>query len=86
MLIDGKDLKTLNLRDYRSKVGYVSQEPVLFNTSIKANLLYCKPTASEEEVVQALKSANAYDFIIEKMGKDGIHTNVGNAGGQLSGG
>eukprot|EP00347_Sterkiella_histriomuscorum_P022139 403331544 len=84
--IDGQNLKEINLKDYRSKVGYVSQEPILFNTSIKANLLYCKPTATDVEVIEALKSANAWDFINEKMGKDGIYTNVGNSGGQLSGG
>eukprot|EP00347_Sterkiella_histriomuscorum_P015933 403355132 len=86
VFIDGQNLKEINLRDYRSKVGYVSQEPILFNTSIKANLLYCKPTATDDEVIEALKSANAWDFINEKMGKDGIYTNVGNSGGQLSGG
>lgn len=53
---------------------------MLFNTSIKANLLYGKPEATDQEVVDALKSANAYNFIIEKMGQDGIYTNVGNAG------
>jgi subfamily B ATP-binding cassette protein MsbA len=42
--------------------------------------MYGKPDATDEEVVEALKSANAYNFIIEKMGKDGINTNVGNAG------
>ncbi|CDW88003.1 abc transporter family protein [Stylonychia lemnae] len=86
VIVDGRNLKNLNLREFRHKVGYVSQEPVLFNTSIKANLLYCKPDATDDEVIQALKSANAYNFINEKMGKDGIYTNVGNAGGQLSGG
>ena len=79
--VDGRDLKTIHLREYRRKIGYVSQEPVLFNTSIKANLLYGKPEATDAEVIQSLKSANAWDFINEKMGKDGIYTNVGNAGG-----
>ena len=49
--MDGRDLKNLNLREFRHRVGYVSQEPVLFNTSIKANLLYCKPNATDEEVI-----------------------------------
>ena len=54
--------------------------------SIKENLLYGKPDATEEEVISALKSANAWDFIQKKMSEQGIHTNVGNSGGQLSGG
>ncbi len=63
VLIDGRDLRTLNLREVRQKIGYVGQEPVLFNMSIKENLLYGNPYATDEEVVQALKSANAWDFI-----------------------
>jgi subfamily B ATP-binding cassette protein MsbA len=49
-------------------------------------LLYGNPEASDEQIVQALKSANAWDFIREKMGENGIYTNVGTAGSQLSGG
>jgi ABC-type multidrug transport system fused ATPase/permease subunit len=79
-------LKDINLRDFRYKVGYVGQEPVLFNCSIRENLLYGNPEASDEQIVQALKSANAWDFIREKMGENGIYTNVGTAGSQLSGG
>ena len=70
----------MNLRDWRRVVGYVGQEPVLFNCSIRENLLYGKRDASDAEIVKALKSANAWNFIQEKMGKDGIYTNVGNAG------
>ena len=54
--------------------------------TIKENILYGNKNATEEEVVQALKSANAWDFIEKKMEQYGINTNVGNAGGQLSGG
>lgn len=54
--------------------------------SIKDNILYGSPDATDQEVIQALKSANAYDFIQKKMKEHGIHTNVGNAGSQLSGG
>jgi subfamily B ATP-binding cassette protein MsbA len=74
------------LRELRRKIGYVGQEPVLFNQSIKENLLYGNPEATDEDVIQALKSANAWDFIQQKMGENSINTNVGNAGGQLSGG
>ena len=81
VLIDGKDLKTLNLRSLRKKIGYVGQEPVLFNMSIRENLLYGKPDATEEEIIKALKSANAWEFIVDKMKEHGVDTNVGNAGG-----
>ncbi|CDW80084.1 abc transporter family protein [Stylonychia lemnae] len=84
--VDGKNLNKINLRKFREKIGYVGQEPVLFNMSIKENILYGNPNASNEEVIQALKSANAWDFIQEKMIQNGIDTNVGNSGGQLSGG
>jgi ABC-type multidrug transport system fused ATPase/permease subunit len=84
--LDGRQIKDLHLRDLRRKIGYVGQEPVLFNSSIKDNLLYGNPTATDEQVINALKSANAWNFINEKMGQDGINTNVGNSGGQLSGG
>ncbi len=55
VLIDGKDLKTLNLRSLRKKIGYVGQEPVLFNMSIRENLLYGKHDATEEEIKEALE-------------------------------
>ena len=85
MTLDGVDLRDLNLKNYRKNlVGYVSQEPVLFNCSIKDNLLYAKPEATDEEVIQALKSANAWDFINQL--EQGMNTNVGNAGNKLSGG
>jgi subfamily B ATP-binding cassette protein MsbA len=64
----------------------VGQEPVLFNMTIKENILYGSPNATDAEVIQALQSANAWDFINDKMKEKGIHTNVGNSGGQLSGG
>jgi ABC-type multidrug transport system fused ATPase/permease subunit len=54
--------------------------------SIKDNILYGNPDATDLEVVKALKSANAWDFINKKMKEQGINTNVGNSGGQLSGG
>jgi ABC-type multidrug transport system fused ATPase/permease subunit len=58
----------------------------LFNSTIKENLLYADPKATDDQIIEALKSANAWDFINQKMGEHGINTNVGNAGGQLSGG
>lgn len=84
ILIDGNDLRDINLRHFRNKVGYVGQEPVLFNQTIKENLLYGKPDATDEEIEKALKMANA-SKIIEKL-PQGIDTLVGSGGGQLSGG
>jgi ABC-type multidrug transport system fused ATPase/permease subunit len=81
VLIDGDDILSLNLKSLRNSIGYVSQEPVLFNTSIRENLRFGKPEATDDEIVEALKNANAYDFIVSKMGKDGISTKVGNSGG-----
>ena len=75
-----------NLKSLRQNIGYVGQEPVLFNTSIKENMLFAKPDATDEEIKEALKAANAWDFIMAKMGEHGINTLVGSSGGQLSGG
>jgi ABC-type multidrug transport system fused ATPase/permease subunit len=62
-------------------IGYVGQEPVLFNTSIKENMLFAKPDATDKEIEEALKAANAWDFIKDKMKEHGINTNVGTSGG-----
>lgn len=66
-------------------MGYVGQEPVLFNASIKENMRFAKRDATEEEIIQALKDANAWGFIQAKM-KNGLETMVGGSGGSLSGG
>ncbi|CAD8124583.1 unnamed protein product [Paramecium sonneborni] len=80
----GINVKDLDLIDLRSRIGLVGQEPVLFATSIKENLLYGKTDATESEMIDALKKANAWDFV-SKMDK-GLETYVGIGGGQLSGG
>lgn len=80
VLIDGENLKNINLREFRTNIGYVGQEPVLFNCTIKENLLYGNSKATDDDIIKALKSANAWDFINEKLSL-GINTNVGNAGG-----
>ena len=84
VLINGIDLKKLNLREYRHRIGYVGQEPVLFNESIKENMLNSNPSATDDQIYEALKKANAYKFI-QKLAL-GINTNAGSSGGQLSGG
>jgi ATP-binding cassette, subfamily B (MDR/TAP), member 1 len=83
--LDGQEIKNLNLTDMRRHIGYVSQEPILFNTSIRENLLFAKPDATEGEIIEALKDANAWDFITKKFAT-GLDTMVGSGGGQLSGG
>jgi len=84
ILVDGVDLKTINLRDYRKQIGYVGQEPVLFNTSIKENILMGKPDATDAEIEEALRQTNSWGFVSENP--EGIYRNVGAGGGQLSGG
>ena len=74
----------MNLRKYRNKIGYVGQEPFLFNQSIKENLLNAKPDATDEEINKALKDAMAYDFV-QNLPK-GIDSDVGAIGGKISGG
>jgi len=65
-------------------VGYVGQEPILFNTTIKKNILFGKPDATDDEIIEALKNANAYDFVMAH--EEGINLLVGQSGNQLSGG
>ena len=72
-------MKKLNLKTLRQVIGYVGQEPVLFNTTIKENMLLTKPDATEDEIIDALKAANAYKFIQKNMAK-GIETIVGSSG------
>ena len=81
---DGVDVRDLDLAYLRNNVGVVSQETYLFNGTIRDNLLYAKPDATEEELIEALKKANIYDFI--ETQDDGLDTMVGNRGLKLSGG
>jgi len=82
--VDGVDINTLDLKWWREMLGFVGQEPVLFNTTIKENIGYGKNEATEEEIIQAATNANAIDFInrLEKK----LETETGAGGGQLSGG
>jgi ATP-binding cassette subfamily B (MDR/TAP) protein 1 len=84
MTIDGVNIETLDIRKFRRQMGYVGQEPVLFNASIKENMKYAKPNASDKEIEEALIAANAWGFI-QKMDKK-LDTMVGGSGGSLSGG
>ncbi|KAL8141756.1 LOW QUALITY PROTEIN: hypothetical protein V2J09_014788 [Rumex salicifolius] len=84
VLIDGKDIKKLKLKSIRSHIGLVQQEPALFATSIYENIAYGKEGATESEVMEAAKQANAHTFISSLP--EGYKTEVGERGVQLSGG
>ena len=82
--IDGVDIKDINLMSLRDLTGLVTQDSILFNDTIKANILLAKLDATDEEIIDALKIANAYEFV--QYLPDGIYTNIGDGGGKLSGG
>ena len=84
MTVGGYDVRQLNLRWLRSNIGVVSQEPILFATTIAENIRYGKEDVSEEEMIAAAEAANAHSFISELP--DGYNTLVGEMGTQLSGG
>ncbi|KAM3710870.1 hypothetical protein ACB098_01G065400 [Castanea mollissima] len=84
VLIDGCDIKSLNLRSLRLKIGLVQQEPALFSTTIYENIKYGKEETSEIEVMKAAEAANAHGFISRMP--EGYKTQVGEKGVQLSGG
>ncbi|XP_071703363.1 ABC transporter B family member 13 [Rutidosis leptorrhynchoides] len=84
IMLDGHDIKTLQLSWLRGLMGLVSQEPALFATTIAENILYGKPDADMDHIIQVSKSANAHSFIQQLP--NGYHTQVGEGGTQLSGG
>ncbi len=84
VLIDGKNVKDLSLKSIRNLISFVTQDTILFNDTILNNIALGIPEATEEEIVQAAKVANAHEFI-SKM-KQGYHTQIGDRGGKLSGG
>ena len=82
--IDGTDIRELTKHSLRALMGLVTQDSILFNDSIKNNILLGKEDASDEEVIEALKIANAWEFV--KDLQKGIDTNIGDSGNKLSGG
>uniref|UniRef100_A0A7N8XE83 ATP-binding cassette, sub-family B (MDR/TAP), member 4 n=1 Tax=Mastacembelus armatus TaxID=205130 RepID=A0A7N8XE83_9TELE len=82
--IDGHDIRSLNIRYLREMIGVVSQEPILFATTIAENIRYGRPDVTQQEIEQAAKEANAYDFIMNLPDK--FETLVGDRGTQMSGG
>ncbi len=84
ILFDDKDLKDLDLQSLRRLTGYVTQEVILFNNSIRNNIAYGRPDVQYEEVINSAKMANAHDFITEFP--NGYDTEIGDRGTRLSGG
>ncbi|HRN48431.1 MAG TPA: ATP-binding cassette domain-containing protein, partial [Niabella sp.] len=84
VLIDGTNIKDYALQSVRSLMSIVTQEPILFNDTIANNIALGQPDASNEEIIQAAKIANAHNFIIQK--EEGYDTNIGDRGSKLSGG
>ncbi len=79
VLVDGRNIKDLCLRGFRQKVGYVGQAPVLFNTTIRENIQFGCPGVTDQQIEEALKKSNAWEFISNKP--EGINLTVGAAGG-----
>ncbi len=84
VLIDGINVKDIAVHDLRQLMGNVNQEAILFNASFKENIRFGKTDATDEEIAQAAKIANAYNFITQS--EHGFDTNIGDRGGRLSGG
>ena len=84
VLIDGINVKDIAVHDLRQLMGNVNQEAILFNASFKDNIRFGKTDATDEEIANAAKIANAYDFIMQS--EHGLDTNIGDRGGRLSGG
>jgi len=82
--IDGVDIKDMDIHSLRAMIGLVTQDSILFNDTVKNNLLIGKETATDDDIIDALKVANAWEFV--KDLPDGIDTNIGDSGGKLSGG
>jgi len=84
IMIDGHDLRDLNIRSFRKHIGIVPQETILFSGTVKDNISYGKANATDEEIIRVAKMANAHDFIVALP--DGYDTKVGERGHNISGG
>jgi len=84
VLIDGINVKDLGIHDLRQLIGNVNQEAILFNDSFRNNIAFGAPNATDEQVEEAAKIANAHEFITQS--EQGYDTNIGDRGGRLSGG
>ena len=84
VLIDGINVKDLGITDLRQLIGNVNQEAILFNDTFRNNIAFGVDNATDEQIAEAAKIANAYDFIVQS--EHGFETNIGDRGGRLSGG
>ena len=84
VLIDDVDIRNASIASLRSQIAIVTQEPILFNDSVRNNISYGNPAASEQKIIEAAEAAYAYDFI--KRMPSGFDTSIGELGGHLSGG
>ncbi len=84
ILLDGVDIREFTLKSLRSMIGIVSQETILFNDSIRNNIAYGRPNATDKEIEDAARQANAHDFILQLSG--GYDTVIGDRGMRISGG
>lgn len=84
ILLDGKNIKSLNITDLRNLMGNVNQEAILFNDTFENNITFGVDNATDEQIVAASRIANAHDFITATV--NGYQTNIGDRGGRLSGG
>ena len=84
ILIDGKDIKTVTKSSLRKQIGIVQQDVYLFSGTVRENVAYGRPSATEEEIICAIKDAGAYEFVMNLP--DGLNTYVGERGVKLSGG
>ena len=84
VLIDGINVKDLGIHDLRQLIGNVNQEAILFNDSFRGNITFGVESATQEQIEQAARIANAHEFIMQT--EQGYDTNIGDRGGRLSGG
>ncbi|PRP66798.1 ABC transporter ATP-binding protein [Nonlabens agnitus] len=82
--IDGHDIKDVSLKSLRNQMALVTQDSILFNDTVAVNVALSNKNATDEEVIEALKIANAWEFVSQLP--QGIHTNIGDSGNKLSGG
>jgi subfamily B ATP-binding cassette protein MsbA len=84
VIVDGVDVKDITINSLRKLQGLVTQDSILFNDTVRGNLQVAKENATEEELIEALKVANAWEFVSELP--EGMDTNIGDSGNKLSGG
>ncbi|MGM0650153.1 MAG: ABC transporter ATP-binding protein [Bacteroidota bacterium] len=84
ILIDGINIKDISMNDLRALIGYVNQNPILFNDSFASNIAFGADNVKEQDIISAAKTANAHEFIMAN--ENGYDTNIGDSGSKLSGG